>query len=49
MKEGDGVGTWWDDKFTSNKVGPSVAVSLRISNHKLVCDWSPEPAQWEDP
>ena len=38
----------WDDKFTSLKVGPSVVVSVRISNQKLVCDWSPEWAQWED-
>ena len=38
----------WDDKFTSLKVGPSVVVTVRISNHKLVCNWSPEWAQWDD-
>eukprot|EP00439_Symbiodinium_sp_Y106_P004000 s2119_g1.t1 len=38
----------WDDKFTSLKVGPNVAVTVRISNQKLVCDWSPEWAQWDD-
>ena len=38
----------WDDKFTSLKVGPSVVVTVRISNQKLVCNWSPEWAQWDD-
>ena len=36
------------DKFTNLKVGPNVVVTVRISNQKLVCDWSPEWAQWDD-
>ncbi|CAE7372347.1 unnamed protein product, partial [Symbiodinium sp. CCMP2456] len=38
----------WDDKFTSLTVGTDVVVTVRISNQKLVCDWSPEWAQWDD-
>ena len=38
----------WDDNFTSPKVGPSVVVTVRISNQKLVCDWSSEWAQWNN-
>eukprot|EP00439_Symbiodinium_sp_Y106_P038447 s7727_g4.t1 len=38
----------WNDKFTNLKVGPDVVVTVRISNQKLVCDWSPEWAQWDD-